>query len=107
MEQIHQFEILGDQVQVHLQGELCGDRAAVFREKTLRYLEQGYQDFAVHLTQVNEINSTGLGALINLQKRIHQNGGQVVLYGLQGNVWTAFQRTRLHKAFQISALPPA
>ena len=97
----HHFEVIGNHVKIRLSGGLLGDRAAIFREKTLHYIEQGYQDFTVNLTEVDDINSTGLGALVNIQKRIQQNGGRVTLHGLQESVRLAFQRTRLHKAFAI------
>ncbi|HWR38961.1 MAG TPA: STAS domain-containing protein [Patescibacteria group bacterium] len=105
MSQLHHFEVDGDQVNIHLVGDLLGDRAAIFREKTLQYIEQGFQHFTVNLEAVDDINSTGLGALVNIQKRIRQNGGHVTLHGLQGSVRTAFQRTRLHKAFSITETP--
>ena len=103
--QPHHFEIIDNQVNIRLYGDLHGDRAAIFREQALLYIEQGYQDFNVNLSEVSDINSTGLGALVNIQKKIQQCGGQVTLHNLQDSVKTAFQRTRLYKAFVISEIP--
>ena len=47
------------------------------------------------------INSTGLGMLVNIQKRALQNGGSITIAGLDGSVKAAFDRTRLTRAFTI------
>lgn len=96
-----EFHIIGNQVVVSLAGNLQGELAAKVRETILSYIADGYFHFKVDFSQVTDINSTGLGMLVNVQKRAMQNGGNIIINGLHGTVQTAFNRTRLSKAFTI------
>ncbi|BBB92365.1 MAG TPA: STAS domain-containing protein [Methylomusa anaerophila] len=96
-----EFQVAGSQVIVHLAGDLQGELVAEIRETLLDYIEKGYYNFTLNFSKVTGINSTGLGTLVNIQKRALQNGGNIVLTELQGLAKTAFERTRLTKAFPI------
>ena len=97
-----QFIIEDNQVIANLSGNLQGEIAAHVRETLLRYIEVGYSVFKVDLSKVNNIDSTGLGILVTIQKRSLQSGGDMLLQGLYGAVKVAFDRTRLSKAFIIT-----
>ncbi|QDR81418.1 anti-anti-sigma factor [Sporomusa termitida] len=101
-----EFIIDNCQVTAILTGNLQGELAAGIRETMLTYIADGYCNFNVNLTKVNTINSTGLGMLVNIQKRALQQGGNISLEGLQGTVKAAFDRTRLSKAFTILECKP-
>lgn len=96
-----QFLIEDNQVIISLTGELQGELAAAIRETMLGYIEDGHPNFRLDFSNVSGINSTGLGMLVNIQKRAVQNGGDVALCGLAGIVKAAFDRTRLTRAFTI------
>lgn len=96
-----EFIIENSQVNAVLAGNLQGELAAGIRETMLTYIADGYCNFNVNLAKVTTINSTGLGILVNIQKRACQQGGTISLEGLQGTVKAAFDRTRLNKAFTI------
>jgi anti-sigma B factor antagonist len=55
----------------------------------------------VNLAQVTFIDSTALSSLVKGMKQCHQNGGNLVLCGLQSNVKIIFELTRLDRAFTI------
>lgn len=95
------FLVENSQVVVTLAGSLQGELAAQIREAVLTYIADGYYDFKVDFSKVNTINSTGLGMLVNIQKHALQQGGDIIIHGLQGTVKAAFDRTRLSKAFTI------
>ncbi|SMC46712.1 STAS domain-containing protein [Sporomusa malonica] len=95
------FLVENSQVVVNLVGSLQGELAAQVRETMLTYISDGYCDFKVDFSNVNNINSTGLGMLVNIQKRALQQGGDIIIHGLHGTVKAAFDRTRLSKAFTI------
>lgn len=94
------------QVTAILTGDLQGQLAAGIRETLLAYLADGYCNLNVNLANVHTINATGLGMLVNIQKRACQQGGNITLEGLQGTVKAAFDRTRLSKAFTIQESKP-
>ncbi|WP_434133259.1 STAS domain-containing protein [Sporomusa sphaeroides] len=96
-----EFHIVDNQVVISLTGNLQGELAAKIRETILRYIADGYFHFKVDFSQVTDINATGLGMLVNVQKRARQNGGNIIINGLHGTVQTVFDRTRLSKAFAI------
>jgi anti-sigma B factor antagonist len=57
----------------------------------------------VNMGQVNFIDSSALAVLVKGLKRSRQEGGDLILYGLQQPVRVIFELTRLDKAFQIFA----
>jgi anti-sigma B factor antagonist len=55
----------------------------------------------VDLTDVDFLDSTGLGVLVGALRRAHTGGGEVVLAGARPNVAKVFQITGLDKVFEI------
>jgi len=102
-----EFLVESNQVTANLSGNLQGELAARIRETLLTYIENGHCSLKVDFSNVTNIDSTGLGILVTVQKRSLQNGGDMVLHGLHGNVKAAFDRTRLSKAFSIVDSTPA
>lgn len=90
-----------------LSGNLQGELAAKVREAMLTYIEDGYSSFRIDFSNVSNIDSTGLGILVTVQKRSIQQGGNIVLENLHGKVKATFERTRLSKAFTIADTKPA
>lgn len=95
------YKITDNQVCITLAGSLQGELSVSVRETVLQYIDKGYYNFTVDFTKVTAINATGLGMLVNIQKRARQNGGTILLLGLGSSVQEAFDRTRLTKAFTI------
>lgn len=95
-----EFVIVDNQVVINLTGDLQGELATAIREAVLGYIDDGYPNFRLNFSRVSGINSTGLGMLVNIQKRALQNGG-ITIAGLDGSVKAAFDRTRLTRAFTI------
>ena len=90
-----------EKVMVNLSGSLFMEEAALLRQKLLLQLEKGYNRFVVNLSRVDYIDSSGLGVLVAVHKRAMQNGGTVILIGMQGTVKELFELTRLDKVFDI------
>jgi anti-sigma B factor antagonist len=53
------------------------------------------------LTQVNRLDSTGLGSIVAWLKRVRNDGGDVKLCGLSQQIRTLFEMVRLHRVFDI------
>ena len=90
-----------EKVMINLYGSLFMEEAALLRQKLLLQLEKGYNQFVVNLSGVDYIDSSGLGVLVAVHKRALQNGGTVILIGMQGTVKELFELTRLDKVFDI------
>lgn len=68
-------------------------------------MEQGEIDIIVDLHQVHFIDSSGLGALLSGYKNAEAKSGKLVLSGLQAQVGSMFELTRLNRVFEIYANP--
>lgn len=53
------------------------------------------------LTHVEFIDSSGLGALVSLNRFLGQQGGELKLAGANRDVYTVFEMVRLHRLFEI------
>ncbi|NOU89727.1 anti-sigma factor antagonist [Paenibacillus sp. LMG 31460] len=93
--------VFDGQVKVTPRGKIYVDEATIIREKLFPYMDKGCKQFVFNLSEVDYIDSSGLGVLVALQKRAHLNGGGVVILGLQGDVKALFELTRLTNVFEI------
>lgn len=53
------------------------------------------------LTRVEFIDSSGLGALVSLNRFLGQQGGELKLAGANRDVYSVFEMVRLHRLFEI------
>ena len=90
-----------NQVLVTLSGSIYVEEAARIRESLIGYIEKGHKNLIVDFGEVDYIDSSGLGTLVAIQRRALQNGGSVVIKGLQGLVRDLFELTRLDRVFDI------
>ncbi len=102
-----EYNIVDNEVVITLSGSLQGELAVSVREAVLKYIAKGYSHFTMDFSKVTSINATGLGMLVNIEKRARQNDGAVILMGLGNAVQEAFDRTRLTKAFTIVGSKPS
>lgn len=80
---------------------LDASNSGELREIMLHLLEVGGQQLVIDLSQVNFIDSSGLGALLSGFKSANLRSGSLVLAGLQSRVQSMFELTRLHRVFEI------
>ena len=73
------------------------------REDWFKWLQgaEGVSNVIMDLGGVNFIDSSGMGLLIALLKRIAPRGGDVKIVGLRKNVRMIFEITRTYKIFEI------
>lgn len=84
-----------------LSGSLYVNESTILREKMLEQINQGKKEFLLDFSNVNYIDSSGLGVLISMQKRLKEYQGKLILKGLNGEVKRIFELTRLTKVFEI------
>lgn len=98
---IQRAEITDSQVQVFLTGSIYSEEARQIQEKTLRFIEHGHRTFSFDLSEVDYIDSTGLGVFVSINKQALKKGGSMKISGTQGMVKEIFEMTRLSKVLGI------
>lgn len=76
----------GDSVQVDLSGRLTFSDYTQFRELTDSFAEQNLKMCKLNLSDLEFIDSAGLGMLLIARDRLRMRDGDVVLKGAQGQV---------------------
>jgi anti-sigma B factor antagonist len=80
---------------VDVTGEIDVYTAPALREKLTALVDDGHVDLVVDLTEVRFMDSTGLGLLVGVLKRVR---------GLDGRLQLVIDSERLLKVFRITAL---
>ena len=98
---IQEMKNVDDQMHVILAGSIYVEDAKELREKIADLIEKGQINLLFDLSQVDSIESTGLGRFVSINKQAQKRGGSIMLKGLQGLVKEVFELTRLTKVFEI------
>ncbi len=92
----------GDICIVDVEGQLIVGNRQELKQKVLDELERGERKFLVDFSQTGYIDSSGLGVLVSLSKKIREAGGDLRLANLNDDLKTLFELTKLDTLFQIS-----
>ncbi len=92
----------GSGAQVRLGGSMYVEDSASVREQLIGLIEDGMVHLTVDLSDLDYVDSSGLGVLISIHKRCLQKGGKMVITGLRGMVEELFKLTRLDLVFNVS-----
>jgi anti-sigma B factor antagonist len=71
------------------------------KEEMQRLFHDAKKNILIDLSEVRFIDSSGLGALVSGFKNAITNQGNLKLSGLQPQVKSMFELTRLHRVFEI------
>ena len=71
------------------------------KTQMLKLFEEGKNNLVVDLQAVRFVDSSGLGALVSGFKNASSRNGSLKLTGLQLQVKSMFELTRLHRVFEI------
>jgi anti-sigma B factor antagonist len=72
-----------------------------FKAELNRLFDRGMKDLLIDLKEVRFIDSSGLGVLVSGFKNASARQGSLKLSGLQNQVKSMFELTRLHRVFDI------
>ena len=86
---------VGDRTVVDVAGEIDIYTASVLREQLANLVDAGRTDLVVDLTAVKFMDSTGLGVLVGVLKKVRAHDGRLQL---------VIDSERLLKVFRITAL---
>ena len=89
-------------VVVAVDGQLIVGNRQELKQKVLDALEGGATRFVIDFTKTGYIDSSGLGVLVSLSKKIREQGGELRLAGLNEDLQTLFELTKLDTLFAIT-----
>jgi anti-sigma B factor antagonist len=95
-------EKINDVMILHVKEQrLDAQNSDEFRDRMLQLRENGEINIVVNLEEVRFIDSSGLGKLLSDYKNAIQQNGSLKLAGLQPQLQSIFELTRLHRVFEI------
>ena len=87
---------------IEVGGQLIVGNRQSLKEQVLDQLERGDRKFIVDFSKTDYIDSSGLGVLVTLSKKIREQGGQLSLVSLSEDLRTLFELTKLDTLFIFS-----
>jgi anti-sigma B factor antagonist len=93
----------GDITVLDVEGQLIVGNRQELKQKVLEELENGERKFLIDFDRTGYIDSSGLGVLVSLSKKIREQGGELRLANLNEDLRTLFELTKLDTLFQISS----
>jgi anti-sigma B factor antagonist len=88
---------------IDVQGQLIVGNRQELKQKVLDELEAGGRKFLIDFAGTGYIDSSGLGVLVSLSKKIREQGGELRLANLNDDLRTLFELTKLDTLFHIAA----
>lgn len=92
----------GNVTVVDVEGQLIVGNRQELKQKVLEELEGGERTFVIDFENTGYIDSSGLGVLVSLSKKIREQGGELRLAGLNEDLRTLFELTKLDTLFKIA-----
>ena len=87
---------------IEVGGQLIVGNRQLLKEQVLDQLERGDRKFILDFSKTDYVDSSGLGVLVTLSKKIREQGGQLGLVGLSEDLRTLFELTKLDTLFIFS-----
>lgn len=97
-----QVEKVNDVLVVDVEGQLIVGNRQELKQKVLEELENGELKFVVDFEKTGYIDSSGLGVLVSLSKKVRERGGELRLANLNEDLKTLFELTKLDTLFFIA-----
>lgn len=88
-------------VTVTVAGRVDNEGAIPFQESLDKTFEVNPRSVTFDLTDVAFINSTGIGKLLLFYKRVKNRSGEILITGINDDVYTLFKAIRLDKLIPI------
>jgi anti-sigma B factor antagonist len=92
----------GDVTLIEVEGQLIVGNRQELKQQVLEQLEDGDQKFVIDFANTGYIDSSGLGVLVSLSKKIREQGGELRLSSLNDDLRTLFELTKLDTLFRIT-----
>ena len=89
----------GDLTLIRIGSQLIVGNRQQLKETVLEQLERGSRKFIVDFSKTDYIDSSGLGVLVTLSKKIREEGGELSLAELSEDLRILFELTRIDSLF--------
>ena len=86
---------------VGVDGQLIVGNRHDLKQKILDAMDTGDRKFVIDFAQTGYIDSSGLGVLVSLAKKVREQGGDLRLAGLNDDLRTLFELTKLDTLFTL------
>lgn len=90
-----------DGVSVILEGRIDNEGTTIFQESLDKLFEMNPQKVVLNLSSIGFINSSGIGKLLLFYKKFKNKGGDIIITGINDDVYTLFKAIRLDKLITI------
>lgn len=91
----------GNETVLAIEGTLDAVTAPELRSVVDDLVNEGRKEVTLELAQLRLIDSSGVGVIVSLFKRIRANGGQVRISGLRDQPRAIFRLLRLDRVFPV------
>ena len=93
----------GDLTTIKIRGELDALSASELRPHIEQLITDQRRRVAVDLSELRMVDSSGVGALVSLYKRVRGYGGEVSFNGVTAQPLVIFKLLRLDVVFELSS----
>jgi anti-sigma B factor antagonist len=90
---------------VKVEGQLIVGNRQELKSAVQQALDQGERRFLIDFSRTGYIDSSGLGALVSISKKVREQGGELKLSGLNEDLRSLFELTKLDTLFTIAETP--
>ena len=87
---------------IDVEGQLIVGNRQELKQKVLERLDSGERKFLIDFSNTGYIDSSGLGVLVAMAKKVKQERGTLRLHNLDEDLRTLFELTKLDTLFQIA-----
>jgi anti-sigma B factor antagonist len=101
----HQSKDASGVTVVQVDGQLIVGNRQELKELVNQALDAGNRKILIDFSRTGYIDSSGLGALVALAKRAREVGGELRLSGLNEDLRSLFELTKLDTLFAIADTP--
>ena len=90
---------------LQVDGQLIVGNRQELKEMVQTALDRGERRLLIDFSRTGYIDSSGLGALVSISKKIREAGGELRLSGLNEDLRSLFELTKLDTLFAIAETP--
>ena len=101
----HQIKDASGVAVLQVEGQLVVGNRQELKELVQAALDAGERRILIDFSRTGYIDSSGLGALVSISKKIREAGGELRLSGLNEDLRSLFELTKLDTLFAIAETP--
>jgi len=90
---------------LQVEGQLIVGNRQELKDLVQTALDQGERRLLIDFSRTGYIDSSGLGALVSISRKIREAGGELRLSGLNEDLRSLFELTKLDTLFAIAETP--